>query len=123
MPFTATRARPTPALLQSDNYDGHVPGRDLYALHTAEAVCSVQQNEAAIAKYRRPAFFRIASRRRCRLDVPQSVRPCATWAVTTYGEGFHALYALTAFRDDSTARKLAERITAAILELWYPKDG
>jgi hypothetical protein len=37
-------------------------------------------------------------------------------------EGFHALYALTAFRDDAEARELAERSIAAIFDYWDPQD-
>ena len=123
MPFMATRTRPNPALWQSANYDGHVPGRHLNALLTAESVCGVALDEAAIDKHRRAALFSYSGPVPLPLGRPAIGAPLRNVAGHHLREGFHALYALTAFRDDRTARELAERSIATVFELWDPEDG
>jgi hypothetical protein len=123
MPFMAARARPNPALWMSANYDGHVPGRHLNALLTAESVLDIELDEEAIAKHRRAALFSYSGPVPLPLGRPSVDAPLRNVGGHNLREGFHALYALTAFRDDRTARELAERSIAAVFELWDPENG
>lgn len=123
MPFMAARTRPNPALWMSANYDGHVPGRHLNALLTAESVLHVELDEEANAKHRRAALFSYSGLVPLPLSRPSVDAPLRNVGGHNLREGFHALYALTAFRDDRDARELAERSIAAVFELWDPEDG
>lgn len=103
--------------------DAHVPGRHLNALLTAEAVLGVAVPDEVIANHARAAFFsysgpvalplnRDAVGGRLRRFLPHNIR-----------EGFHALYALTRYRQSDQAQELAERSIAAINQYWDPDRG
>ena len=118
MPFMAARARPQPALYMSAGYDGHVPGRHLNALLNAESAIGVELDESAIEKHRRAAFFSYGGPVALPLGRPAIGEPPRNVGGHNLREGFHALYALAAYRDDVEARDLAESSIAAVFDLW-----
>ncbi len=124
VPFFRSVVWPEARLSFSENFsEAHVPGRHLNALLTAEAVLGVEIPEEVVDKHARAAFFSYSGPvalplNRTTVDgqrnrfLPHNVR-----------EGFHALYALTRYRQSERAQEIAEQSIAAINTYWNPERG
>ena len=123
MPFMVGRARPQPALYMSAGYDGHLPGRHLNALLNAESAVGVALDESAIEKHKRAVFFSYSGPLALPLGRRRVGEPLSCVAGHNLREGFHALYALAAFRDDEQACIMAERSIELILDLLIINDS
>lgn len=103
--------------------ESHVPGRHLNALLNAADLIDVDITEAAIEKHRRAAFLSFSGPVALALNRTEVGGPLVNFCPHNLREGLHALYALTAFRDDGEARELAERCIADVLDLWSARTG
>ncbi len=121
IPFFGSRVRPEARLSFSwAHSESHVPGRHLNALLTAEATLGVTLDEDAIDKQTRAAFFAYSGATPLPLNRQEIGGPLINFMTHNVREGFHALYALTRFRQSVAARALAEASIATILRLWHP---
>ena len=80
--------------------ESHVPGRHLNALLNAADLIDVDITEAAIEKHRRAAFLSFSGPVALALNRTEVGGPLVNFCPHNLREGLHALYALTAFRDD-----------------------
>ncbi len=124
IPFFSSTVRPMTALEFSPHHsEAHVPGRHLNALLNAEDAVNIELNEDAVEKHRRAAFFSYSGPVALPLNRQEIGGALVNFSPHNLREGFHALYALTKFRHDAQARKLAERSISDIFELWGPDSG
>ena len=105
------------------NADGHVPGRHLNALLNAEDAVGVKIDEESIEKHARAAFFACDGAIPLPLTRNEYGGPAVNFAPHHVREGFHALYALAAFRKSEPAMELAKRAIAFIFDRWSARDG
>jgi len=117
------RVRPDSQLCDSVTYCSHVPGRLLNALLNAESALGVRPGEGAVEMLRQAALFSYSGPVALPLDRVVQDGPLASFSAHNVCEGFHALYSLAAYREDTHCRKLAESSIAAICELWRPGRG
>ena len=122
-PYMIAQARPDARLADSVTYGGHVPGRHLNALLSAEDALGVELDEGAVEKHRQAALFSYGGPVALPLHRRDRQGPLAAFAGHDLREGFHALYALTAYRADERARELAEASVATVTGLWDPDRG
>lgn len=123
MIYMASRARPDPELYMSAIYEGHLPGRHLNALLNAEAAIGVTLDENAVQKHRKACFYSYSGPVRLPMGRSRVGADLVNLAGHDLREGFHALYALVKYRNDTEARRIAEESIAAVFELWNPDDG
>lgn len=125
VPFFGSCVWPTPALsFSSWHGESHIPGRHLNALLNAENAAGIALDEQAIAHHRRAALLSYSGAVPLVMNRTAPVRETpVNFCPHNLREGFHALYALTAFRHDAQAQELAERSIAAIFDLWHPERG
>lgn len=103
--------------------EAHIPGRHLNALLNAENALRIHLDEAAIQKHERAAFFSYSGPVVLPLNRNEIGGKLVNFAPHNIREGFHALYALIAFRGSSRAHDMAEAGIAAIFDLWTPESG
>ena len=124
IPFFASQVRPNAWLrFSSAHSEAHVPGRHLNALLTAEEVLGLKIAESAIEKHAAAAFFSYSGPLPLPLNRQKIGGPLVQFLPHNIREGFHALYALTRYRNSTRARELAEASIAAIPALWNPERG
>ena len=123
-PFFGSRVRPEARLTFSRfNSEAHVPGRHLNALLEAEDAAGIALDEAAVEKHARAAFFSYSGPLPLPLNREEMGGPLVNFIPHNVREGFHALYALTRYRNSARARDLIEASIAAIFEYWDPEAG
>ncbi len=105
--------------------EAHIPGRHLNALLSAENALGLPPlvDEAVIEKHAKAAFFSYSGPVAFPLNREAIGGKLVNFAPHNLREGFHALYALTAYRGSSRAHELAEASIAAIFDLWDPDRG
>ena len=124
VPFFRSTVRPTAALSFSPHHsESHVPGRHLNALLSAEDAVGVDLEEQAVENHRRAALLSYSGPVALPLNRQETGGLPVNFCPHNLREGFHALYALTRFRNDTRARELAERSIAAVTEHWRPDAG
>jgi len=108
--------------------ESHVPGRHLNALLASRDALSrthiaLPLDESALDKHAAAAYFSYSGP----LELPLNRRtiegPLELFNDHNVREGFHALYALAAFRDDERAMDLVRRSLATIRRFWRPDTG
>ena len=129
VPFFHSQLWPKAWLAWHDTHgESHVPGRHLNALLASRAAMaathtSLPLDEAALDKHAEAAYFSYSGP----LPLPLNRRtingPLELFNDHNVREGFHALYALAAFRNDGRALDLARRSLATIQQFWRPADG
>jgi len=123
-PFFESRVRPTAYLAFNWLHgESHVPGRHLNALLNAEAACGVRIDEDAVAAHARALFFSYSGPLPLPLNRDTPGGTLQHFSPHNIREGFHGLYALTAYRDCEKARTLAEASIAAIHRYWRADCG
>ncbi len=129
VPFFEARAWPDAWLRFSPAFsEAHVPGRHLNALLNAEAALGIVVDEDIIAADTRAALRAYSGPVPLPLGREQPGGPASPSGQCTFlphniREGFHALYALAAYRGSEHAVALAEASIAAIERYWDPKTG
>lgn len=103
--------------------ESHIPGRHLNALLNAEEALKISVDPAVIAKHERAAFFSYSGPVPLPLNRDKIGGALLNFAPHNIREGFHALYALVAFRGSDRAHDMAEASIAAIFDLWKPEEG
>ncbi|MBT3602364.1 MAG: hypothetical protein HOE48_15645 [Candidatus Latescibacteria bacterium] len=123
-PFFSSQVRPEAFLAFSAAHsESHVPGRHLNALLNAEHVLNLDIDETAISHHTNATFFSYSGPiklpfNRSKIDGPlHNLRP------HNVREGFHALYALAAYRNSEQALDLATESIQDILTYWSPRTG
>ncbi len=123
-PFFGSIVRPHVGLgFHPVHAEAHVPGRHLNALLNAENVLKNHIEESVIRRHEQAAFFSYSGPVPLPLNRERIGGKLVNFAPHNIREGFHALYALTAYRGSSRAHDLAEASIAAILSLWNPESG
>ena len=124
VPFFRSVVYPEARLSFSSSYsDAHVPGRHLNALLTAEAVLGVTIPDEVIDKHARAALFSYSGPVALPLNRTAVDGPLRRFLPHNVREGFHALYALTRYRQSEQAQELAERSITAINQYWDADQG
>ena len=103
--------------------DAQVPGKSLLGLLAAEKVLGVRINPAVIDRYARVAFFSYGGAVPFPLNRDAIDGKLVNFFPVNIAHGFHALYALSAFRRSDRAQELAESCIAAIPTLWDSRNG
>ena len=103
--------------------DAQVPGRHLNALLTAEGRLGVTIDQSTIERLTRVVFFSYSGPVALPLNRKTPDGKLANFAPVNIAHGFHALYALAAYRQSAQALELAEKSIAAIHSLWKPSSG
>lgn len=120
-PFFRSVVWPRARLSFSENFsEAHVPGRHLNALLTAEATLGIDVPDDVIDKHARAAFYSYSGPVAVPLNRTAIDGPLNRFLPHNVREGFHALYALTRYRQSEQAHELAERSIAAINRYWLP---
>ena len=123
LPYGGAQVRPHAFLAGS--MEGHIPGRHLNALLAAEDAMGLDLDEAVIDKHARAAFFSYS-----RAPLPlQRIGPHTEGEGDpielqehNLREGFHALYALVAFRGSERAMELAAASIELLFDYWLPNE-
>ena len=123
LPYGGAQVRPHAFLAGS--MEGHIPGRHLNALLAAEDAMGLDLDEAVIDKHARAAFFSYS-----RAPLPlQRIGPHTQGEGDpielqehNLREGFHALYALAAFRGSERAMELAAASIELLFDYWLPNE-
>jgi len=124
VPFFGSTVRPKARLSFSAHHsESHVPGRHLNALLNAEDAIGVEVDEEAVENHRRAAFLSFSGPIALPLNRQAIDGVPVNFCPHNLREGLHALYALARYRKDDQARGLAERLIAAVSDLWDPEDG
>lgn len=124
IPFFGSLVRPTAGFgFHPIHSEAHIPGRHLNALLNAEAALGIRIDEAVIEKHERAAFFSYSGPVALPLNRDTIGGRLVNFAPHNIREGFHALYALVAYRASGRAHDMAESSIAAIFDLWDPKNG
>ena len=124
IPFFGSSVRPAAELTFSAvNSEAHVPGRHLNALLNAEDAAGIVVDEDCIAKHADAAFLSYSGPLPLPLNRDGIGGRLVNFRPHHIREGFHALYALSRFRDSDRARRLAEASIAAIFANWDPTRG
>lgn len=123
-PFFHSIVRPTAALEFHFSFsEAHVPGRHLSALLNAEDALGVEIPAWAIDNHARAAFSSYSGPVALPLNRDKVGGALKRFLPHNLREGFHALYALTAFRQSDEASSIAERSIADIDRYWNETDG
>src|SRR5690242_8578188 len=122
---TSSTARPVAQIIYNrlGTAEAHMPGRHLNALLTAENALGITIDEAAIEKLTRAAFFSYSGPVALPLMRDRIGGKLINFNPLNTREGFHALYALVAYRGSARAHDLTERAIEAIFRLWNPERG
>ena len=124
IPFFGSRVRPEARLSFSwAHSESHVPGRHLNALLNAENALGLTIDEDAVEKHAAAARFSYSGVLPLPLNRQDLGGSLVNFMSHNVREGFHALYALTKFRQSGWARTLAEASVATINEYWDPAAG
>ena len=124
IPFFGSRVRPKAYLSFSwAHSEAHVPGRHLNALLNAEDALGIRLDEDAVEKHAQAARFSYSGALPLPLNRQELGGPLLNFLTHNVREGFHALYALTRFRQARWAQVLAEASIAAINDYWDPVAG
>ena len=124
VPFFRSAVWPEARLSFYESFsEAHVPGRHLNALLTAEDVLGISVPDDVIDKHARAAFFSYAGPVALPLNRTVIAGPRNRFLPHNVREGFHALYALTRYRQSEQAQELAERSIAAINRYWDAERG
>jgi hypothetical protein len=103
--------------------EGHVPGRHLNALLTAEDVLGEPADEEVVARHRAAAVYSYGGALPLPLNRDKIGGTLHRFLPHNLREGFHALHALARYRDDAWARETAEASIASIHRFWTPERG
>lgn len=123
-PFFHSLVRPTANLEFYQSFsEAHVPGRHLNALLNAEDTIGVEIPDWAIENHARAAFFSYSGPVALPLNRDVVGGTLKRFLPHNLREGFHALFALTAFRNSPEAQKIAERSIADIDRYWNEENG
>ncbi|NKB66909.1 MAG: hypothetical protein GKR89_07610 [Candidatus Latescibacteria bacterium] len=123
MPYGGAQVRPTAYL--GGSMEGHMPGRHLNALLAAEEALGLELDDGLVDKHARAAFF---SYRRAPLPLQRIGQHKSGKGEPVellehnLREGFHALYALAAFRGSERAVELAAASIDLLFEYWVPNQ-
>lgn len=124
VPFFGSTLRPQAALSFSAHHsESHVPGRHLNALLNPEDAAGVELDEEAVDYHRRAALLCYSGPTALPLKRQHPGGPPVNFCPHNLRKGFHALHALSRFRDDRQAAELFERSIAAVESLWSPEAG
>jgi hypothetical protein len=124
IPYGGAQVRPEARL--GGSMEAHMPGRLLNALLNAEDAAGIEIDESAVDHCARAAYFSYSraplplQRGRDREAGEGEPRELQDHDVR---EGFHALYALVAYRDSQQARELAEDSIRVLNRYWCPGEG
>ena len=123
-PFFHSLVRPTANLEFYFSFsEAHVPGRHLNALLNAEDAIGVEIPDWAIDNHARAAFYSYSGPVALPLNRDRIGGTLKRFLPHNLREGFHALYALTAFRGSEEAQSIAEQSIADIDRYWNEEDG
>lgn len=124
VPFFGSLVRPHAGFgFHPFHSESHIPGRHLNALLNAEAALGIRLEEGVVEKHEKAAFFSYSGPIALPLNRDRIGGKLVNFAPHNLREGFHALYALTAFRGSARAHDLAEVSIGAIFDLWRPTTG
>ena len=124
IPFFGSRVRPAARLSFSwAHSESHVPGRHLNALLTAEDALGLVIAEDAVEKHAQAARFSYSGAVALPLNRQELGGPLVNFMAHNVREGFHALYALTRFRQSEWAETLARASIDVINDDWDPTRG
>ena len=123
IPYGGAQVRPEAFL--GGSMEGHMPGRLLNAMLVAEDAMGLDLDEEVIDKHARAAFFSYS-----RAPLPlQRIGQHSNGEGDpielqehNLREGFHALYALTAFRKSERAMELAAASIDLLFDYWVPNE-
>ncbi len=119
IPFFGSQVVPEARLSFSTAHsEAHVPGRHLNALLNAEDALGVEIEEGVIEKHARVALYSYGGSLCVPLNRKAIDGPLLNFYPHNIREGFHALYALVAFRGDKKAAQCAEKSIETILQYW-----
>lgn len=124
-PFFSAFIRPAARLGWSGYYsDAHVPGRHLNALVAAGKVMGVEIDGQAVRKHADALYFSFSGE----IPLPLNRATISADKPTSFlahnlREGFHGLYALMQWDEDSRAFSLASQAIDFINRNWNPVDG
>ena len=122
--FFGSRVRPEARLsFSAAHSESHVPGRHLNGMLAAEAAAGIELDEDALRRHRHAALFSYSGVVPLALNRETVDGPLVRFCPHNLREGFHALYALVAFRDDYEATELAARSIDCVFEYWQPDRG
>ena len=124
VPFFSSSLRPEARLSFSGAHsESHVPGRHLNALLEAEDAAGIEVDEEVVRRHRHAALLSYSGAAPLALNRKEIGGPLVSFCPHNLREGFHALYALAAFRGDGEAAEIAERSVRCIFDLWSPDEG
>lgn len=125
IPFFGSLVRPDDAEFgfHPIHSEAHIPGRHLNALLNAEAELKISVDNGVVEKHQKAAFFSYSGPVPVPLNRDKIGGKLVNFAPHNIREGFHALYALVAYRGSARAHDLAEASIAAIFDLWKPETG
>ena len=124
VPFFSSSVWPD-AALDFSKYasEAHVPGRHLNALLNAEDVLGITIANEVIENHRQAAMLSYSGPLPLPLNRLEMTGQPIGFCPHNIREGFHALYSLAKYRNDSWAIETAEKSIGCILETWDPKNG
>lgn len=124
VPFFGSQVRPDAWFgFHPFHSEAHIPGRHLNALLNAESALGVHIEKSVIEKHEKAAFFSYSGPIALPLNRERIGGKLVNFAPHNIREGFHALYALVAYRGSGRAHDMAEASMAAIFDLWDPVRG
>jgi hypothetical protein len=124
VPFFSAAVLPKPYLgFQRSHSESHIPGRHLNALLTAEEVLGIPIPDQVIELHADAAYFSYSGATPLPLNRDEIDGELNRFLPHNLREGFHALYALTRYRDSQPARELASRSIEEIRRLWSSESG
>lgn len=119
-PFFSSQVRPEALLAFSAAHsESHVPGRHL----NAENTLGIEIDEMGITHHTNAAFFSYSGPVKLPLNRSVINGSLHNFRPHNAREGFHALYALAAFRKSEEALELAKASIQDILTYWTPDKG
>ncbi len=122
-PYFWVNLRPSTSVSFNELFsDAQVPGKSLLGLLAAENI-GVRVDRTAVEHYSRVAFFSYSGPVALPLNRSAVDGKLANFAPVNVAHGFHALYALVAFRNSERAHELAEASIAAVSALWDDRKG
>jgi len=103
--------------------ESHVPGRHLNAMLNAEDVSGKKISDEVIENHRQAAKLSYSGALPLPFNRVELSGNPISFCPHNIREGFHALYSLAKYRNDSWATEMAEESIKCILELWKPETG
>ena len=103
--------------------ESHIPGRHLNGLLNAEAAAGIRLDEQVVERHAAAAFFSYSGPTPMPLNRALIDGPLHNFHTHNIREGFHALYAVAAYRGSQQALDLAAASIDTILQRWSPNDG